>query len=287
MWRTSHYDFGPIEHVLGFVHVKIDKFEEKVGNIQDAAAGRSWQAIKDVIDELLQGVAHCASGHQACEDKRREQLRRRFQRQSGVQNIFWQKHISSWRVEWREAGKRKGLHLPISTHIAEGLSEEEAVAAALEKAKQHREELVLQGKLKPPKPKATGSTVRGIKYNAAGNFRVQLTNPRTKKRENGGTFKTLVEAETKAQELAKKWGLRDEEAQRLSDLPHFAPLGPQLGVKWNRGEKAWHATCAVGGKQRHMRCRPKDFSEKEVEKAWQEAVAWRKQQEKERKEKKQ
>eukprot|EP00439_Symbiodinium_sp_Y106_P062741 s3112_g9.t1 len=53
-------------------------------------------------------------------------------------------------------------------------------------------------------------------------------------------------------------------------------------INWNRGEQAWHACCAVGGKTRNMRFRPKDFSAKEVEKAWKQAVAWRKQQEKER-----
>ena len=279
MWRTSHYDFGVIEHVLGFVHVKIDKFEERVGSIQDAAAGSSWQAIKDVIDEL-QGVARGASGLQACEAKRRERLFRRFQRQSGVQNICWKKEIASWRVQWLEAGKYKVIHFPISKHMKEGLSEEEAVAAALEEAKKHREELVRQGKLQPPKPKATGSTVKGVKYNTAGNIRVVLTNPRTKKREFGGTFKTLAEAEAKARELAKKWGLYDEEApvERLSELPHFEPLGPEPGVRWKLGEKAWHACCKVGGRRRNMRFRPKDFSEKEVGKAWNQAVAWRKQQ---------
>ena len=70
--------------------------------------------------------------------------------------------------------------------------------------------------------------------------------------------------------------------ERHSELPHFEPLGPQPGVAWVPGEKAWHARCYVGGKQKHMRFRPKDFSEKEVEKAWKQAVAWRKQQEKER-----
>ena len=280
MWRTSHYDFRVIEHVLGFVHVKIDKFEEKVGDIQDAAAGSSWLAIKDVIGELLQGVACCASGLQACED-RREPLFRRFQRQSGVRNICWKKETASWRVQWQEAGKRKQLNFLISKHMKEGLSEEEAVAASLEEAKVWREELVRQGKLQPSKPKATGSTVIGVTSNTGGTFRVVLTNPHTKKRE-GGTFKTLVEAEAKAWELAKKWGLHDEEVQRLSEVPHFEPLGPEKNVRWVLGEKAWHAQCNVGGKNRHKRCRPKDLSAKEVEKAWNQAVAWRKQREKER-----
>ena len=213
---------------------------------------------------------------------------RGLERQSGVQGICWHK-LGLWQLSVLEGGKRQRITFPISKHMKEGLSEDEAVAAALGEAKAHREELVRQGKLKPPKPvtaKATGSTVRGVKHNTGGTFRVVLTNPQTKKLERGGTFKTLAEAEAKAREMAKKLGLQAEggvvPVDRLAEAPHFEPLGPEPGVRWILGEKGWRATCMVGGKQRNMRFRPKDFSEKEVEKAWKQAVAWRKQQEKER-----
>ena len=212
---------------------------------------------------------------------------RGLDRQSGVQHISWHR-LGRWQLSVQEAGKRQRINFPISKHMAEGLPEDEAVGAALEEAKTHRQELVRQGKLKPPKPvavKTAGSAVRGV-HAHKGSFQVKLTNPRTKKRELGGTFKTLAEAEAKARELAEKLGLQAEggvvPVDRLAEAPHFEPLGPEKGVRWVLGEKAWHAQCSVGGKKRHMRCRPKDFSEKEVEKAWKQAVAWREQQEKER-----
>ena len=215
---------------------------------------------------------------------------RGLERQSGVENICWKQDKACWCVTSTQAGKRQQVHFFISKHMKEGLSEDEAVAAALAEAKAHREELVRQGKLKPPKPvtgRTTRSTVRGVhSHSNQSNFQVKLTNPRTKKLEFGGTFKTLAEAEAKARELAKKLGLQAEggvvPVDRLAEVPHFEPLGPEKGVKWSPGEKAWHACCKVGGRTRNMRFRPKDYSEKEVEKAWKQAVAWRKQQEKER-----
>ncbi|CAE7216367.1 unnamed protein product [Symbiodinium natans] len=195
--------------------------------------------------------------------------------------------MASWRVRWKEAGNDKNLTFSISKHMKQGLSEDEAVAAALAEAKAHREELVRQRKLKPPKPvtaKASGSRVRGIHCQANGNFQVQIVNPSTKTRKCGGAFKTLAEAETKAREMAKKFGLQAEgvvvPVERLSELPRFEPLGPEKGVRWRAGEKAWHAQCIVRGQNMHMRCRPKDFTEKEVEKAWKQAVAWKKRQKK-------
>ena len=97
-------------------------------------------------------------------------------------------------------------------------------------------------------------------------------------------FTLKEEAEARARELAKELGLQEEvvAVKPLSELAHFEPLGPQKGIKWSRGEQAWHAQCNVSGSNRHMRFRPQDFSAKEVEKAWKQAVAWRKQQEKER-----
>ena len=214
---------------------------------------------------------------------------RSLERQSGVQNIRWKQDKACWCVSHTYSGKQKQLHFPISKRMREGLSEDEAVAAALAEAKAHREELVRQGKLQPPKPvtaKASGSTVRGVKCRENGTFRVQITNPRTNKKEEGGTFKTLAEAEAKAREMAKKLGLQAEgevvPVDRLAEAPHFEPLGPQPGVKWRHGAQHWQAWCTVNGRQRNFTVKPKDYSEKEVEKAWKQAVAWRKQQEKER-----
>ena len=213
---------------------------------------------------------------------------RGLERQSGIQGIVWKREKACWRVQWREAGKQNQLHFPISTHMKLGLSEAEAEEAALQEAKAFREKLVRQGKLKPPKPvteKASGSAVRGVVYNKSrGVYRVKVTDPSTKKLVHGGMFKVKEEAEARARELAKELGVQEEvvPVKLLSELPNFEPLGPQLGIKWNRGEQAWHACCKIGGKTGNMRFRPKDFSAKEVEKSWKQAVAWRKQQQKER-----
>ncbi|CAE7259273.1 unnamed protein product, partial [Symbiodinium sp. KB8] len=213
---------------------------------------------------------------------------RGLERQSGIQGISWRAAMLEWRVSWQVEGKQKRRSFPISKHMKLGFSEAEAEEAALEEAKAFRGELVRQGKLKPPKPvteKASGSVVRGIKYDKRrGHYQVRITDPSAQKLVHGGMFKVKEEAEARARELAKELGLQEEvvSVKPLSELPHFEPLGPQKGIYWNRGEQAWHACCAVGGKSRHMRFRPKDFSAKEVEKSWKQAVAWRKQQEKER-----
>eukprot|EP00439_Symbiodinium_sp_Y106_P042516 s958_g5.t1 len=209
---------------------------------------------------------------------------RGLDRQSGIQGIYWERVMASWRVDWRDAGKRRKLNFPISKHLKLGLSEADASDVALQEAKAFREELVRLGKLKPPKPvteKASGSMVRGVKYKKKrGCYQVEITDPSTRKLVYGGNFKVKEEAEARAREMFQKFW--DEHhvvvpVQPLSELPHFEPLGPQKGIKWVPGEQAWHARCQT----KHMRFRPKDFSAKEVEKAWKQAVAWRKQQEKE------
>ena len=188
-------------------------------------------------------------------------------------------------------GRQKACNFSISNHMKLGLSEGDASEAALEEAKAFREELVRLGKLKPPKPiteKASGSRVRGVKYNKKnGKYRAELTDPSIKKKVHGGWFTVKEEAEARARELAKELGQQEEvvPVKPLSELPHFEPLGPEKGIKWQPGEQAWHASCAVGGKTRHMRFRPKDFLAKEVEKAWKQALVWRKQQEKEQSQK--
>ncbi|CAE7219334.1 unnamed protein product [Symbiodinium sp. CCMP2592] len=214
---------------------------------------------------------------------------RGLERQSGIQGICWHRGKACWRVQWSDPSKPcQQRHFPISKHMKLGLSEAEALEAALQEAKAFREELVRLGKLKPPKPiteKAFSSTVRGIKYNRKnGTFRVEITDPSTKKKVHGGMFKVKEEAEARARDLAKELGKQDElvPVKPLSEIPHFEPLGPEKGVKWRRSVQGWRAQCAVNGKNLELVVQPKDFSPKEVEKAWKQAVAWRKQQEKAR-----
>ncbi|CAE7471090.1 unnamed protein product [Symbiodinium sp. CCMP2592] len=209
---------------------------------------------------------------------------RGLDRQSGIPGICWHRGKLCWQLSFYEAGKRQNLNYPISTHLKLGLAEAEASEAALEEAKAFREELVRLGKLKPPKSsteKASSSTVRGI-HKANGSWRVRITDPSTNKKVHGGWFKVKEEAEARARDLAKELGLQEVlvPVKPLSEIPHFEPLGPEKGIKWVPSERAWRARCNCSGKEKAMRFCPKDFSPKEAEKAWKQAVAWRKQQEK-------
>ena len=214
---------------------------------------------------------------------------RGLERQSGVTNISWHRETACWCIRYWEAGKRKAVSFPIKLFQEQSLSEDEAVEAALREAKAHREELVRKGVLKPPKAvkpqHPSQATVKGLKYNKTSKtWQVQLRDPITKKLVHGGHFSIREEAELKARELAKELGLKEEliPVKHLSELKHFEPLGPQPGVKWRLGGQYWRVRCIVNGKDREMTFQPNDLSEKEVEKAWKQAVAWRKQQEKER-----
>ena len=67
-------------------------------------------------------------------------------------------------------------------------------------------------------------------------------------------------------------------------LPHFEPKVPYPGVKWELAEQQWRARipASAGAQSSMFRVKPKDFSETELERSFQEAVAWKKRQEKER-----
>ena len=163
-----------------------------------------------------------------------------LERQTGVQGLSWHRQLGCWCVSFRkadEAGERRRISVPISKHLKEGLSEDEAVAAALAEAKAHRAELVRQGKLKPPKlvtAKATGSTVRGAKYQAV------LT-----KQEQGCAMKGL--------ETFEAFGTVPEEAPGASAegqvvTRSFCGLERPSGVQaisWNR---AWQLSWKEAGK---------------------------------------
>ena len=243
-----------------------------------------FESVGTAVDESQQdgSEVHAAEPGQATTSKYRG-----LERQSGVPNMVWARLMCCWCIQFREAGKRRQVSFPIKLFQKQGLSEDEAVEAALREAKAHREELVRKGILKPPKAlqpeQGKHSTVRGV-YMKHRQWCAKLLHPSTKKWVHGGYFATQEEAESKARELAKELGIKEEivPVKKVSELKHFEPLGPQPGVKWSLGEQCWRGKCEVNGKTRDMRFRPKDFSEKELEKAWKQAVAWRKQQEKER-----
>ncbi|CAE7781975.1 unnamed protein product [Symbiodinium sp. CCMP2456] len=212
MWRTYQCDCEAIEHVLDCVQQKINKFENKVGEIQGAAAGKAWLKIKQIVDELLLQVRappnlH-AQGATKAEAESAHKFRTRQERQSGIQNICWQGQKMGWQCQigsrqGRQGTGRKARLFPISRFLEQGLGEEAAVEAALQEAKAYREELVRQGKLKPPTPKKAG-VVFDKSYQK---WRVHLYHPVDKKKLSGGYFASREEAEVKAREMARQYGV--------------------------------------------------------------------------------
>ena len=285
LWRVKQYDCTAIAHVLDFVQGKIEKFEDNVGDIEGAAAGAIWSSIKQAVNDMLHSAEENAqSAERAFPAAKAVGPRNRLERQSGIQGISWLRF--GWSVSWRD-GKLKRIFFSVSKFVKQGLSEEAAVTAALEEAKTFREELVHQGKLQPSKPsKSFSSSVRGVWFsNWHQKWRVLFPDPAGKgQRISGGYFGTKEQAEAKAREMARQFGVPAETevvpARKLSDLPYFEPLGAQKGVRWNLGEQCWHATflCRTSKKTKNMRFRPKDLSQHEVAKMWKQAVAWRQQQ---------
>ncbi|CAE7494218.1 unnamed protein product [Symbiodinium natans] len=281
LWRVKQYDCTAIAHVLDFVQGKIEKFEDNVGDIEGAAAGAIWSSIKQAVNDMLHSAEENAqSAERAFPAAKAVGPRNRLERQSGIQGISWLRF--GWSVSWRD-GKLKRIFFSVSKFVKQGLSEEAAVTAALEEAKTFREELVHQGKLQPSKPsKSFSSSVRGVWFsNWHQKWRVLFPDPAGKgQRISGGYFGTKEQAEAKAREMARQFGVPAETevvpARKLSDLPYFEPLGAQKGVRWNLGEQCWHATflCRTSKKTKNMRFRPKDLSQHEVAKMWKQAVAW-------------
>ena len=255
-----------------------------MGEIEGAAAGAIWSSIKQAVNDMLQSAEENAqSAERAFPAAKAVGPRNRLERQSGIQGISWQRF--GWNVSWQD-GKLKRIFFSVTKLVKQGLSEEAAVTAALEEAKTFREELVHQGKLQPSKPsKSIGSLVRGVFFSKwHQKWRVRFPDPAgMKKGISSGYFATKEQAEEKAREMARQFGVPAETevvpARKLSDMPYFEPLGAQKGVRWNLGEQCWHAKfyCRTSKKTKNMRFRPKDLSKHEVAKMWKQAVAWRQQ----------
>eukprot|EP00438_Fugacium_kawagutii_P009643 Skav214992 [mRNA] locus=scaffold508:550435:550883:- [translate_table: standard] len=69
----------------------------------------------------------------------------------------------------------------------------------------------------------------------------------------------------------------NKEKWQLPGLSFSGSSVPHPGVSWHQGAQQWHAQCRVAGANRFV-----DHSEKELERTFKRAVAWRKKQEKER-----
>lgn len=175
-----------------------------------------------------------------------------------------------------------------------------ADAAALEAAKAYRMELVKKGFLKDVSERRS-SPVPGVLWMAdRKRWRVTIQkkaekthkNDKTMKNKkntlktniikiNGGCFKDQAAAEAKALSIAKQLGLQRQvkSVRLLSELPVVHPKVPCLGVKWNQAEQKWRIQCRnAQGTVVNFRVTPKNHSETELERSFQEAVAWKEKQ---------
>ena len=222
--------------------------------------------------------------------------RNNLAKQSGVPNVLWDPALWAWKVlfpTFDKKGKRTGRtsrNFSLNKFMQQGLSEEQADAAALEAAKAFRSDLVKQGILKEPKPVDLNFTseVIGVSWNKQKKRWIVRLQPTGKKTIGGGNFTEKAAAEAKALELAKEHGLERKVkavshfSERFAGLPIFKPKVPYPGVNWSQSRQQWHAQCKVNGAHLHFRVRPKDHSEAELEASFQKAVAWKKKHEKEK-----
>ena len=225
-------------------------------------------------------------------------MRHNLAKQSGVPGVNWNSRNWTWGVRFPKLdakGKIVGQtdrKFSIASFMKQGLTEDEADAAALEAAKAFRADLVRQGLVKEPKAKDPQFTsdVVGVTWNKAlKKWRVELRLKKRKAKEaqkkfHGGLFAEKAVAEAKALELAEAYGLQRSVTRvgRFEELREVQPKVPHPGVNWRIEEQLWHAKALIGGTQKNFRVKPKDFSEAELERSFQEAVAWRKKQEKEK-----
>ncbi|CAE7812270.1 unnamed protein product [Symbiodinium sp. CCMP2592] len=225
VWRINQFDCHVIEHVLDVVQQKISKFEAQAGEIRDAAAGKAWLNIKQAVDELmLRAAAPASSPVSGAEDEveaaqrlKPHRVKPRLQRQSGIQNINWSVGRRCWACQY--FSNKKGMkckntirYFPVAKFLEQGFGDEAAVDAALQEAKAYREELVRQGKLKPPKPKIyPDSMVRGVYFSQSQQkWKVQLYHPVKRKVVHGGYFSSQDKAEDRARDLASEFGVQPD-----------------------------------------------------------------------------
>ena len=187
-------------------------------------------------------------------------------------------------------------------HLAHGQRQREVLAdaAALEAAKAYRMELVKKGFLKDVSERRS-SPVPGVLWMAdRKRWRVTIQKKAEKSQKhdktmknkkntlktniikiNGGCFKDQAAAEAKALSIAKQLGLQRQvkSVRLLSELPVVQPKVPCRGVKWNQAEQKWRIQCRnAQGTVVNFRVTPRNHSETELERSFQEAVAWKEKQ---------
>ena len=208
------FDCHAIEAALLYIQQKIERFEENVGAIRVAAAGKAWLSIKEAVDGVLQhGVEDASKKLHTIESTTRPS-----ERQSGTWGMFWDQHKRRWGISWQdvEAGKRRQVYFSIGKFLQQGHDMESAIEAAFQKAKTHHEQLALDGTLPlPQRMAAKVSAVRGVRFHKKSRkWLVRFKHPMTGKVAQFGTFNVQEEAEVKARKIAKKFGIRAEKPTR-------------------------------------------------------------------------
>ena len=259
------------------------------------SVGLAAEEVKPSDEKIREAPAAVAAENPPppCEEQKPAHFKRKnLAKQSGIPNIRWN-ILCAWEVNFRKVdskGKRSGWtnrKFSVKNFMGPGISEAQADAAALEAAKAFHAELVEKGILREPKPRDPNFTseVLGVRWQKnQQKWRVEITPKGGKKKIHGGVFTEKAAAEAKALELVAKAGLQRQvkPVATLSELPVFHPKVPYIGVSWEQRSQQWHAQCQVAGANRHFTVKPTDYSEAELERSFQVAVAWRKKQEKEK-----
>jgi len=156
--------------------------------------------------------------------------------------------------------------------VREGMGEAEAETAALEEAKLFRQKLLDQGVLSEPvQEDRPQSDVVGVSWQKeVQKWKVEIDTHGRKS--YIGCFAEKGEAERRAKELH---GTNEMVAVgHYSELPKVRPKSPCPGVCWIRRDQCWWAAVGSQGMRKHFRAKPKDFSEAELERSFEEVVSW-------------
>ncbi|CAJ1364800.1 unnamed protein product [Effrenium voratum] len=214
-------------------------------------------------------------------------LAKQQEKQSGVPGISWQISRFCWQLGWTEKDKKGGSarhiqNFTISSFMKQGLNEVEAEAAALEAAKAFRADLVARGRIKEKvRDESRTSAVPGVEFEK-GRKKWRVRVRKGGKRIEGGCFTEKSAAEACALELRELHGLQRtvKRCAAWAELPVFQPKVPFPGVGWHAPSQCWQGRTS-GKSRKYCSFRPLDHSEAELEKAFAEAVAWLKKQQKE------
>eukprot|EP00438_Fugacium_kawagutii_P023751 Skav215445 [mRNA] locus=scaffold2193:44342:48071:- [translate_table: standard] len=233
------------------------RLEEMIERARIKTPGKENEFLATVKQQVEKQML-ALTGERAVPPERPKPTRFRMHslaKQSGVPHVHWNKATVAWQVSFRRLDS-KGTEMGYTTRV-----------------------FAVKNFLVP----GCTDEVPGVGwYKQSQKWRVVIDLKGSRKKIHGGSFTVKGDAEAKAVKLREPHGLQHKvtPVSTLAELPIFRPKVPYPGVAWRQGGQQWHAYCRVGGVQRNF-FRPKDHSEEVVERTFQEATAWRKQ-EKER-----